>query len=326
MLVVACTGCSSDTSEADGTAQSQNEMQSSDQGSVSISASLKGTLYFNYAQPLEAPRAMALNLKAKNYRVAADGINPSVRGQIIAYVNFCSPLAIQLAVADEDGFMSPLSECVEQEVFSDSLQGPAISSDGKRVAVLNHKLQGQPDNSDDDPYGLQAMIGTYEYSATQVFDRDGNIVAEFKDLGPATWTTGGELILAGRGGDAGYGIYQAGRDLKSVKRLDDGRMKSTIDAIDAHPKDDRVAFIFNGQLFDMSLKQGKPKRLHAHGHTLGGVAYAPNGKQIAFVSVDTLEEGHQMAGSGYPIFVYDNGDVHSIRLPFVISGPLDWTD
>jgi len=43
------------------------------------------------------------------------------------------------------------------------------------------------------------------------------------------------------------------------------------------------------------------------------------------ISTDNLEEGFDMPGNGYPIFVYDNGKVHNVMLPFPTSGPLDWT-
>ena len=139
-------------------------------------------------------------------------------------------------------------------------------------------------------------------------------------------TPHGLRTLGGRGGDAGYGLFKADKDLSGAERLDDGRLKSIIDAIDAHPIRDRVSFIFNGAVFEMGLKEGKPKRLHAHGNLLAGVTYSPDGAQIAFISVDTLDEAFQMSGSGYPIFVYDDGDIHTIRMPFVVAGPLDWTE
>ncbi|MEL7296635.1 MAG: hypothetical protein AAGJ86_03175 [Pseudomonadota bacterium] len=319
--MLALAGCSSGDNDAPQATEGQGN---SDQGTVQMSTKLKGTLYFNYAAPMKAPRVMALDLRKKRYRVATDGVHANVAGEVIAYVNFCSPLQVQLAVTDEDGFMAPLSDCVERDTISgNSLQGPAISRDGKRVAVLNNELRAEIDRKED-PYGLQAIAGGNKYSATQVFDRDGNVLAEFKDMGPAVWAKDGSLILAGRGGDVGFGIFRADKKLKKVERIDDGRLRSVVDVMDAHPKDNTVAFVFNGQLFEMPLKSGKPKRLHSHGNTLSGIAYAPDGEQIAIVSRDTLGEAIQMGGGGYPIFVYDDGDIHNIRLPFVIEGPLDW--
>lgn len=321
VLLLALAGCSSGDDDAQPAADAQG---SDDQGAVQISTKLKGTLYFNYAAPMQAPRVMAIDLRSKRYRVAADGVHANVAGEVIAYVNFCSPLQVQLAVTDEDGFMTPLSDCVERDTISGkSLQGPAITGDGKRIAVLNNELRAAIDRNED-PYGLDAMVGLNKYSATQVFDLDGNVLAEFKDMGPAVWAKDGSLILAGRGGDVGFGIFRADKKLKSVKRIDDGRLKSAVDVMDAHPKDNTIAFVFNGQLFEMPLKSGKPKRLHSHGNMLSGIAYSPSGDQIAIVSTDTLNEAIQMGGGGYPIFVLDDGDIHTIRMPFIIDGPLDW--
>jgi len=299
-----------------------------DQGRVSMTKKLKGTLYYNFAAPMDSPAAMALDLKKKKYRVVSSGVSASASGDTLAFIDFCSPLSVRLAFSDADGFTSPLSECVDRETITGrDLQGLAMSPDGKKIAVLNHKLRRQPTAKEkkEDPYGLQGIAGGYEYAATQVYDLDGNILAEFAGYGPAAWTKSNRLVLGGMGGDTGYGIYQADKKLKKLKRIDDGRIKDSIWAIDAHPKKNHVAFIFNGQLYDMSLSDGKPKRLHQHGHLLTGLAYSPDGKQIAIVSNDTLDEAIEMGGSGYPIFVYDNGKIHNIRFPYVITGPLDWT-
>ena len=323
-MLAACGGSSGDDNASPSYASGTQAAGKVDQGDVSMTKKLSGTLYYNYSAPMEAPRAMALDLKKKRYRVVSSGVSPTVSGETIAFIDFCSPLSLRLAVTDPDGFTNPLSECVERETITGKdLQGPAISPDSKKIAITNHKLQGEPDA--DDTYNLGSIVGAYEYSATQVFDLDGNLLAQFDGYGPATWTKDGQLILGGLGGDTGFGIYKVDKKLKNAKRIDDGRLKDSIWAIDAHPKRDRVAFIFNGQLFDMGLSDGKPKRLHQHGHFLAGLSYSPDGKMIAMVSNNTLDEAIQMGGSGYPIFVYDDGKVHNIRLPFVISGPLDWT-
>ena len=314
--------CGEAATSADQAAQGGGE--ATDQGQVRISAPLSGTLYFNYAAPLEAPRSVALDLAAKRYRVVSDGIHPTARDGALAYVNFCSPLAVQLAVDDADGFMTPLSDCVDRDTFTEnSLQGPAISPDGKRVAILNHELYAEPEPSQDDPLGIRALVGREQYAATQIYDMNGALLEEYKHFGPAVWAKNGDLILAGLGGDVGYGIYRAAGEGAPV-RIDDGRLRGPIRAIDAHPTRNRVAFLFNGQLYDMALGDGKPKRLHSHGHLLAGLAYSPDGEQIAIISEDTLQEALEMGGRGYPIFVFDEGDIHSIRLPFVVSGSLDW--
>lgn len=320
LIFAACGGGGKDTGPA-GTHASE---QKTDKGRVTTSKKLNGTLYYTYADPLASPATHSLDLKKKRYKVVSNGIRTSARGEQIAFVDFCSPLSVRVSVIDGDGFMNPVTECIERETISgQDYQAPVISPDGKKVAVVNYQIR--PPKNNDDPNDLMNAFGFEDYAATQVYDMDGNLLAQFKDMGPATWDNDGRLVMGGMGGDAGYGIYRADKKLKNTKRVDNGKLKDTIWSLDAHPSKDRVAFIFNGQLFDMSLKDGNPKRLHQHGHLLSGIAYSPDGKQIAMVSNDTLEEGLEMAGSGYPIFVYDDGKVHNVMLPFVIAGPLDWT-
>lgn len=295
------------------------------QGSVTTSKNLSGTLYFTYADPMEAPRGMALNLKSKKYRVVSSGIRPAVQGQTVAYVDFCSPLSVRVAVADPDGFSNPITDCIERETISgEDYRWPAISPDGKLIAITNFQVEGEIDE-EEDPYGLGRIVGSHLYTATQIYDLSGNLQAQFNDMGPATWTKDGRLLLAGRGGDVGYGIFETNKAMNSTKRIDDGRLRDVVSAMDAHPKKDQLAFIFSGQLFEMPLSSGKAKRIHQHGHPLAGLSYSPDGKQIAIISTDNLEEGFDMPGSGYPIFIFDNGRVHNVMLPFSASAPLDWT-
>jgi hypothetical protein len=315
-------GCGNSEQAADQTSGAQS---TETQGAVNTSKKLSGTLYFTYAAPMESPRAMALDLRSKKYRVVSDGIRPAMQGETMAYVDFCSALSVRVAVTDPDGFSNPIADCIERETISgEDYRWPSISPDGKYVAITNFQVEGEIDK-DEDPYGLGRIIGSHLYTATQIYDLNGELQAQFKDMGPATWTRDGRLLLAGRGGETGYGIFEANKAMRTTKRIDDGRIRDVIAAMDAHPKKDELAFIFNGQLFEMPLSSGKPKRIHQHGHPLAGLSYSPDGKQIAIISIDTLEEGFDMPGSGYPIFVYEKGEIHNVMLPFVTSAPLDWT-
>lgn len=321
MFITACGEGGEPEAEISGTQVSETVTQ----GNVTTSEKLSGTLYFTYVDPLEAPRAMALDLKSKKYRVVSSGIRPAVQSETIAYVDFCSPLSVRVAVTDPDGFSNPITECIERETISEEdYRWPAISPDGKLIAITNFQVEGEIDE-EEDPYGLGRIVGSHLYTATQVYDLNGDLQAQFNDMGPATWTRNGRLLLAGRGGDVGFGVFESNKAMTSTKRIDDGRLRDAIWAMDAHPKKDQLAFIFSGQLFEMPLSSGKAKRIHQHGHPLAGLSYSPDGTQIAMISTDNLEEGFDMPGNGYPIFIYDSGKVHNVMLPFATSAPLDWT-
>jgi len=249
IMMSACDGSTPPQDEISGTQVSEAVTQ----GSVTFSKRLSGTLYFTYVAPLEAPRAMALDMKSKKYRVISSGIRPAVEGQTIAYVDFCSPLSVRVAVTDPDGFSNPITDCIERETISgEDYRWPAISPDGKLIAITNFQVEGAIDE-EEDPYGLGRIVGSHLYTATQVYDLNGELQAQFNDMGPATWTRNGRLLLAGRGGDVGYGIFEANKSMGSTKRIDDGRLRDVVWAMDAHPKKDQLAFIFNGQLFEMPL-------------------------------------------------------------------------
>lgn len=320
-LFSACGGDQAAGPEVSGTQVAETVTQ----GAVTTSKNFSGNLYFTYVEPLESPRAMALDLESKRYRVVSSGIRPAVQDQTIAYIDFCSPLSVRLAVTDPDGFSNPITDCIERETISEEdYRWPSISSDGTMIAVTNFQVEGEIDE-EEDPYGLGRIVGSHLYTATQIYDLNGNLQAQFDDMGPATWTRNGRLILTGRGGEVGFGVFEADKEMSSVKRIDDGRIRDAISAIDSHPRSDQLAFIFNGQLFEMSLASGEVKRIHQHGYPLAGLSYSPDGKYIAMISTNNLEEGFDMPGNGYPIFIYDNGKVHSVMLPFPTSAPLDWT-
>ncbi|MEL6752807.1 MAG: hypothetical protein AAFO57_02175 [Pseudomonadota bacterium] len=301
-------------------ASDQNGDGSANSGSATTSKRLSGTLYFNSAEPLEAPQVMSMDLRRLSPVVAADGVYPSTWGRDLAYLSQCGPLSIKLSVVDVDGFTSDVSECYDLDVITPDVYAPAISPDGKYVSITNTALLAPKEPGD--TYGLLRKT----YGATLVFDRDGKKVAEFKGLGNGTWTRDNRLVMSGLNAETGWGIYKAKRNLKSVERIDDGRLNGPIWGMDAHPRRDRVAFIFNSALWEMDMGSGAPKRLHNHGYPLAAAAYSPGGDQIAFISTDTMEEGHQMPGGGYPIFIYDDGDIETIMVNFIVSGPLDWTD
>ena len=284
---------------------------------------LSGSLYFERNEPLEANQVMTVDLNSGQLAIAADGSDGSTWGRDIAFLQLCSPLAVRLSVTDADGFINPISECFERDVITPDLIEPAISPDGRFVAVTNLSVPGG--ETSDDPL-KNLVLSRQTYAATHVYNRDGEIVGEFRGMGPSTWTKDGQLILAGLQEDPGFGIYRASSDFVGADRIDDGRLNAAIAAMDAHPSENRITFIFNSQLWDMALSDGKPKRLHSHGSPIGGLAYSPDGDTIAFVSVDALEEAYTTPKKGYHIWFYSDGEKFDVTLPIIPAGKLDWVE
>ncbi|MEO1474091.1 MAG: hypothetical protein AAFS03_09165 [Pseudomonadota bacterium] len=284
---------------------------------------LSGKLLFISAEPLKASQVMMADFDRGSASVLADGFAPSSWGGDIAFVEGCGPLAVRLSVLDGDGFTSPISECVEEDVITPDFFAPAISPDGSLIAVTNLEIPSK--ETFEDP--LQAWAeGKSTYAATQVYRRNGTLVAEFEGRGPSAFARDGRLILSGLSDDAGYGLYEADFDTGETIRIDDGRLNGPVLSIDAHPKNDSIVFVHNGALFEMDLGEGAPKRLYAHGYPLAAAAYSPNGKKIAFVSQDPLKEASRVAGPGYPLFVYEDGDVAVVRFAVIPGGRLDWVE
>lgn len=185
LVLAACGG-----GEKNAPAGEERSAQQTDQGKVTTSKKLKGTLYYTYADPLAAPATHALDLKKKRYRVVSNGIRTSVRGDQIAFVDFCSALSVRVTVIDGDGFTSPVTECIEREsITGRDYQSPSISPDGKKIAVVNFQIR--PPKKNDNSNDLMNAFGFEDYAATQVYDMDGNLLAQFKDMGPAAWTNQG---------------------------------------------------------------------------------------------------------------------------------------
>lgn len=283
---------------------------------------LSGLLYLESNDPLDAQQVMVRDMSSGQTSVALAGNEAFTWGGEIAYLSSCSPLAQRLSLADSDGFSIPVSDCFEISAIEQNLQHPVPSPDGQFLVVTNTQMPAKTD-SEDIYEQLQASISNY--AATMVFTREGEMVAEYVDFGPATFTQDGDLIMAGLGETAGFGVFRVGRDFAKPERIDDGRLSGPIRAITPHPRRERVTFIHNSQIFEMDLGDGKPSRIHSHGYPIAALAYSPRGDKIAYVSDDPLSEAMQ-TGIGYSVFILEDGEYSRIEVPFIPGGPLSWVE
>ncbi|MEO0575258.1 MAG: hypothetical protein AAF004_07325 [Pseudomonadota bacterium] len=313
-LTVLLAGCGSDDDASAPTTSNDTRASGSKQS---------GTLYFERNDPGDYYKVMRMDMRSGRFEVAADGFDASVGNRSMAFLQLCSPLSVRLAVNDEDGFSSPVSECFKLDTITPDFYSPAMSRDDALIAVANTAIL-LPKDQLPDTAAARFGIGDNTYAATQIYRPDGTLVAELRDFGVGAWMRNGDLVVTGQGGDAGFGLYRVDRKFKNPERIDDGRINGAIFSIDAHPKKDAVVFIFNGQIFEMDIDSGKPKRVHSHGFPLAAAAYSPDGKSIIFVSSDPLSEAFETPNTGYNMYILKGGDVEPLILPFIPGGPLDW--
>lgn len=294
--------------------------EAASEGEGNIEGRFRGRILFESNDPLDAVTVRSINLRNGRIATEAAGRSPnSWDGSEFVFLEKCAPLSSRVSVVDEDGFVNPVTDCREDESIGDGeLLSPVISRDGARIAVS--------DNGIPDPTVEHVIIVVRKIIGTHVFDRGGEMLESYSYYGPATWTRRGDLVMAGTGGQAGFGIFSVGSELGEPERIDDGRISSAISAIDAHPSENKVVFVYNRQIWEMDLSDGRPRRLHAHGYPIVHASYGPNGDAVAFVTADPLDEALATPGGGYDFFIYEDGDVHSVNVPFIPGGPLSWVE
>ena len=316
LVVLVAAGCGGDSGEGASAGESQ---------SASLPRGLKGMLIFERNAPTEAHKVMRMDLRRGRFEVAADGFDASMGSGSLAFLQLCAPLSVRLAVTDADGFASPVSECFELDTITPDFYRPKMHPNDELIAVVNTAIP-LPRDELPDTAAARFGIGDNTYAALQIYSVDDGLVAELRDFGVGEWTRDGDLIVSGAGGDVGYGLFRVGRDFESPERVDDGRIKGEIRSIDTHPRKDRVVFIYNGQIFEMDVSSGAPKRIHSHGYPLAAVAYSPKGDAVVFVAADPLSEAFETPNSGYNLYVLRDDEVDVLALPFIPGGPLDWVD
>ncbi|MEM8983843.1 MAG: hypothetical protein AAGC71_12505 [Pseudomonadota bacterium] len=314
-------GCGGDSKDESG----GNTSNSGSATKLPMPKGLKGSLIFERNPAMEADQVMRMDLRRGRFEVAADGYDASIGSDNMAFLQLCAPLAVRVAVTDADGFAGPVSECFELDTISPDLYRPKMHPDDRLIAVVNTAIP-IPKDELPDTAAARFGIGDNTYAGVQIYDVKDGMVAELRDYGVSEWTRQGQLIATGAGGDVGYGIFKVDTRFKATKRLDDGRINGEILSIDTHPKKDRVVFIYNGQIFEMDLSSGKPKRIHSHGYPLAAVAYSPDGDAIVFVADDPLSEAFETPNTGYNLYVLRDDEVEVLALPFIPGGPLDWVD
>ncbi len=280
---------------------------------------LSGTIILEKDDPMGEHAIMSVNLKSNKIAVEVDGYGPRKVGTNIVFLQTCGDNGanLQVAVADQDGFVSKASPCGGYG-FSSAFRSTDISHDGKRIAVHDPDIATGKDSTG---------FLTLSNSGIRIYKTGGDEIGTIIGGAAPVWTPKGELLMVGTGRDKelGHGIYKADKSLKNTKRIDDGRLNNQVSSLTVHPEGTRVAFVYNGQLWEMNLKTGEPKRLLAHSHEIKYSAYSPDGKKFAFITQEPIDEGIDLGG-GYRINIFDRRQVKPFYINFVPDGPLSWTE
>ena len=257
---------------------------------------------------------VSLDLPTRNVSVLATGQKPIMIDGDLIFQQRCGKSGTQIAIQDEDGFLNTLSPCFKRQISYSN--APAVSPDKKSFVTYHSQAEA----------GSRGLGLTHKAPALEIFKGE-NAVAKLFGYNAPTYSADAVLYAAGVGEDkregAPYGIYRVAQDLSSATRIDDGRINSPIRSLSIHPNGTHALFVMNGQIWEMDISTGAPKRLLMHRFEIFNVAYSPDGQSMVFVVRDPNAEKISMKG-GYRIHIYDREKTTPIFTGFPPEGPLSW--
>lgn len=179
-----------------------------------------------------------------------------------------------------------------------SLNGYEVSPDGRYIAVSLTSWSG---------YKI-------EKNGTYVFDKSGDIVAQFENKYQPDWTPDGRLVLTGAyigassdekistDKDGEQGIFLSGKDFSSLRRIDPGFDNPPPANAAVSPDGERVAFIKNNHVWVMDMDGENAHPLTASGgdNVESFPCWSPDGKFIACWSFKTFEKSYYTAAAIVP--------------------------
>ena len=276
----------------------------------------KGTITLERVDPYGPRGVVNFSLRSGTYTADATGSQPYRTKDRLVFLRKCGERGIskEVAVQDEDGFANAMSPCSDYG-YKATYSQPKLSPNGKLVALYDHEIENGKKPSG---YGIRKIPGIQVYSSKSKLE--GTV---FGLTSPA-FAPNGDLYGTGTG-SRGDGIFKVNRRFSNAERIDDGRLQGASHSLVIHPKGTHALFVNNGHLWEMSLKTGKPRRIHVHSHEIGYATYSPDGTKLAFIARDPLREAVDLPGSKR-ISIFDEGDVIPVAIDFTPSGPLTWLD
>lgn len=188
---------------------------------------------------------------------------------------------------------------------------PKVSPDGRLVALRSTGGGGTVCKGSYDMYWSDYVI---------LVDRSGHEVSRLEGYGSPEWLPDGRLLMMGTP-CRGAGVWIAAAPFRAPARIDDNQVATPGYMPTASPNGRRLAFIWSGQLWEMSLT-GKPEltQLTRMPRAVSGAAWSPDGSAIAVLLFDVTMPMRTL-------MLFRPGDQSSVierSLPAYPYGPLSW--
>jgi hypothetical protein len=218
-----------------------------------------------------------------------------------------------VVVADARGVPgAPLFHCKQFNSSSNRVCGaPKLSPGGERVAFTMVGAGGSVCKGSYDMYWSSYVV---------VSDRRGVELARFEGWYDAEWLPDGRLLMMGSA-CRGAGVWRTDAALRAPARIDGGQVATPAGAPAASPDGRRLAFVWNNQLWALSLAdRPELEQLTRLDKPVSAAAWSPDGRAIAALMFDVTMPVRAVA-----LFrPGDQGSVEMRPLGTYPYGPLSW--
>jgi hypothetical protein len=218
-----------------------------------------------------------------------------------------------VVVADARGVPGrPLFVCQSFESSTNRVcAAPKVSPDGRAVAFTAVGGGGSVCKGQYDMYWAAYVV---------VRDRRGAELARFEGYHDAEWLPDGRLLMLGSA-CRGAGVWVADTTLRALSRVDGELVATPAAATAVRPDGRRVAFVWNNQLWGLSLgATPELEQLTQLDKPVTAAAWSPDGRAIAALMFDVSMPVRAIA-------LFRPDDARSLEIRTVAAypyGPLSW--
>jgi hypothetical protein len=302
------------------TRDARQPMAAGSAGAASARSDYRGSLTFSTTgngDPFHAVMVQELDLASNALKVRFNGLDATrARSGEVAFLQrlaagYYADHAV--VVADARGVPgAPLFTCTKFSSSSNRVCAtPKLAPGGERVAFTMVGSGGSVCRNNYDMFWGSYVV---------VRDRRGVELARFEGWYDAEWLPDGSLLMMGSA-CRGAGVWRADAALRAPVRIDGGQVATPAAAPAASPDGRRLAFVWNNQLWALSLA-GRPEleQLTQLDKSVSAAAWSPDGRAIAALMFDVTMPVRAVA-------LFRPGDQRSLEMrplgtyPY---GPLSW--